>query len=355
MKISAISLLGLLVLFSVEFVCGGTDYYSVLGVSRTATSREIAKKYRQLSKKYHPDKNPGDKEAEKKFVQLAEAYEALSDEEKRSIYDRYGEEGLKQHQPSDKKFDPFDIWSQIFGRSRNSERQSPSIVMEIEVELKEIYLGTTHEIDVSKQVICDHCRGSGAKSPNDVTSCTACGGHGVRIVKQMLAPGIFQQFQTTCGGKGKMIKSKCPVCDGKKVRRGNEQLTLVIEKGIEDGSSIVFDKEGDEAPDIIPGDIIFNIKTLLDPVFTRKGDDLHIKETISLIDALTGFEKNITHLDGRIVNLKREAVTQPGFTQVINNEGMPRYKSSPSKGDLYVEYTVIFPNKIDDPTKEDEL
>ncbi|CAG8731123.1 5540_t:CDS:2, partial [Cetraspora pellucida] len=213
-----------------------TDYYQLLDVHRSASQREIKKKYKQLSKKYHPDKNPGDKEAEQKFVQLAEAYEVLSDETKRSIYDKYGEEGLKQHGSGGTNFhNPFDIFAKFFGGSGHfgdssqTERQGPTIVMDIEVDLKELYLGTQVEVDISKQVICSHCRGSGAKSEDDVITCDACSGRGVKVVKQMLGPGIFQQFHSTCdscGGKGKIVKSKCPICSGRKVLRANEQLTV---------------------------------------------------------------------------------------------------------------------------------
>ncbi|CAG8612000.1 7087_t:CDS:2 [Funneliformis mosseae] len=361
MRLTSLSFLGLLLLLSVEIIYCGTDYYSVLGVSRSASSREIKKRYKQLSKKYHPDKNPGDKEAEQKFVQLAEAYEVLSDDEKRDIYDRYGEEGLKQRSQGGGGFhNPFDIFASFFGGTghfghhQQSERQGPNITMELEVELKELYLGAQIEVDVSKQVICEHCGGSGAKKADDVITCNVCGGRGVKVVKQQLGPGIFQQFHSTCetcGGVGKIVKSKCPVCKGKKVRRGNEQLTIIIEKGQVDGGTIVFEKEGDESPETIPGDIIFKVNTIPNPTFERKGNDLYAEQTISLIDALTGFEKNMTHLDDRNVLLKRDKVTQPGFVQIIKNEGMPQFRSQ-SKGDLYVKYTVVFPSVIDDNTKQ---
>ncbi|CAG8506202.1 2091_t:CDS:2 [Acaulospora morrowiae] len=359
MKFNSLPFWVLLLLLSVDLVCAGADYYEILGVSRSATSREIKKKYKQLSKKYHPDKNPGDKEAEQKFVQLAQAYEVLSDEEKRAIYDKYGEEGLKQGAGGQEFHSPFDIFAQFFGGSghfgrQQTERQGPNVVMELEVDLKELYLGTQLEVDVSKQVICEHCRGSGAKSPDDVETCSTCSGNGVKVVKQMLGPGIFQQYHSTCekcGGKGKIVKTKCPVCNGKKVRRANEQLTVAVEAGMVDGGTVTFEKEGDEAPDIIPGDIIFKVYTLPHPTFVRKGDDLYTKKTISLIDALTGFEKNFTHLDGRTIILKRDQVTQPGFIEVIKSEGMPQYRTK-HKGDLYVEYNVVFPVVIDDETKK---
>ncbi|CAG8550557.1 3665_t:CDS:2 [Diversispora eburnea] len=334
MKLTSISFWGLLLLLSVDLIYGGTDYYSILDVPRSATTREIKKKYKLLSKKYHPDKNPGDKEAEQKFVQLAQAYEVLSDDEKRSIYDKFGEEGLKHNTGGQDFHNPFDIFAQFFGGSG--------------------HFGTQIEVDVSKQVICEQCRGTGAKSADDLITCSACNGEGMKVVKQMLGPGIFQQFHSTCdkcGGKGKMIKTKCPICEGKKVRRTTEQLNVIVDAGMVDGGDVKFEKESDEAPDTIPGDIIFKIKTLPHPQFERNGDDLYTKETISLIDALTGFEKNFTHLDGRTVILKSDQVTQPGFVKVIKNEGMPQHRTK-SKGDLYVEYTVVFPSVIDEKTKQ---
>ncbi|CAG8477821.1 7057_t:CDS:2 [Ambispora leptoticha] len=281
-------------------------------------------------------------------------YEILVDDEKRSIYDRYGEEGLK----GEKQHNPFDIFAQFFGGSghfghQKTEQKGPNISIDLEVDLKEIYLGTKFDIDVSKQVICEHCGGSGAKNANDVVKCSACDGRGMKYVKQIMGANIFQ-IQTTCdvcGGKGKIVKTKCPHCQGKKVRRGSEQLTVNIEKGMAEGERIIYEKEGDESPDIIPGDIILTLKTIPHPVFVRKGDNLYTKETVTLLEALTGFEKNITHLDDRIVTIRRDKVTRPGFVEVIAGEGMPRYKSKNQHGNLYVEFTVLFPTSLDEEVK----
>ncbi|KAG9301669.1 hypothetical protein G9A89_016740 [Geosiphon pyriformis] len=358
MRLSFLSVWGLMLLLSVDLVCvsASTDYYSILGVSRSASASEIKRRYKQLAKKYHPDKNPGDVEIEEKFVKVAQAYEVLSDEEKRNIYDRYGEEGLKGENKGG-FHNPFDIFDKFFGGAfkhpQKTEQRGPNIVLELEVVLKELYLGTKFDVEVSKQVICEHCSGTGAKSVNDVVKCSACDGRGVRFVKQIIGASMFQ-IQTTCdvcGGKGKTIKTKCPHCQGKKVRRGNEQLTVNIEKGMADGEQIVFEQESDESPDTIPGDIIFKLKTIPHPVFVRKGDNLYTKETINLIEALTGFEKNITHLDDRRITIKRETVTQPGFVEVVKGEGMPRYRSS-QRGNLYVEFTVVFPTLLENETKE---
>ncbi|CAG8433922.1 12138_t:CDS:2 [Ambispora gerdemannii] len=359
MRLSILSVWGFLLLISVNLICissASTDYYSILGVSRSATTKEIKKRYKVLAKKYHPDKNPDDKEVEEKFVKISHAYEVLVDDEKRDIYDRYGEEGLKgENQPF---HNPFDIFAQFFGGSghfghQKTERRGPNMAVDLEVDLKELYLGTKFDVDVSKQVICEHCGGSGAKNPDDVVKCSACDGRGAKYVKQVMGSNIFQ-IQTTCdvcGGKGKIVKTKCPHCQGKKVRRGSEQLTVNIEKGMAEGEQIIFEKEGDESPDIIPGNIVLTLKTIPHPAFTRKGDNLYTKETVTLLEALTGFEINITHLDDRTVTIRRDKVTSPGFVEVITGEGMPRHKSKNQYGNLYVEFTVSFPTFLDEEVK----
>ncbi|KAF9310014.1 DnaJ- protein scj1 [Podila horticola] len=334
----------------------GADYYKVLGLTRSASTKEIKKQYKVLSRKYHPDKNPGNKVAEEKFVEVAAAYEVLSDKDKKTVYDRYGEEGLKQQQGQGGGFhDPFDIFAQFFGggarhQHGQHERRGPEMRMELEVTLEELYSGNSIEIEVSKQVICGHCGGSGAKSSDDVVTCSGCHGHGAKTVKHMLAPGMFQQFRQTCdecGGKGKMIRHKCPICSGTKVQRGSEQLTIVIEPGMADGATIVFDREADESPDLVPGDVIFDLRTRPHSIFERRGDALYTYVTISLEQALLGFNLEIKHLDGKVVTLTRGAAVTPyGFVQTLKGQGMPIKGSRGDFGDLFVEYKVVFPEKL---------
>ncbi|KAG0351695.1 hypothetical protein BC939DRAFT_392096 [Gamsiella multidivaricata] len=353
----AIILLGLILGLLATLVAAGADYYKVLGLTRSASSKEIKKQYKVLSKKYHPDKNPGNKEAEEKFVEVAAAYEVLSDKEKKSIYDRYGEEGLKQQQQQGHGgfHDPFDIFAQFFGggsrhQHAEQERRGPELRMELEVTLEELYSGKSIEIEVSKQIVCPHCSGSGAKSSDDVVTCSTCQGQGVRIVKHMLAPGMFQQFRQTCdqcGGKGKTIKEHCPVCHGTKVQRGSEQLTIVVEPGLADGSTIVFDGEGDEAPEVLPGDVIFEIKTRAHSTFERRQDALYTYVTITLEQALLGFDLELKHLDGKPIKLTRgENVTPYGYVQTLKGQGMPIKGSRGDFGDMFVEYKVEFPEKL---------
>ncbi|KAF9082823.1 DnaJ- protein scj1 [Mortierella sp. AM989] len=349
-------LLGLILGLLATLVAAGADYYKVLGLTRSASVREIKKQYKVLSKKYHPDKNPGNKEAEERFVEVAAAYEVLSDSDKKSIYDRYGEEGLKQQQSQQGGFhDPFDIFAQFFGGgSRHQhgaqERKGPEIRLEVEVTLEELYSGTSIEFEVSRQIICPHCNGSGAKSSDDVVTCSGCQGQGAKIVKHMLAPGMFQQFRQTCdqcGGKGKVIREHCPICHGTKIQRGSEQLTIVIEPGLADGASIVFDREADEAPEVIPGDVIFDVRTRPHATFERRQDNLYTYVTITLEQALLGFNLEIKHLDGKPVKLTRgQDVTPFGFVQTLHGQGMPIKGSRGDFGDLFVEYKVAFPESL---------
>ncbi|CAO3688909.1 unnamed protein product [Umbelopsis vinacea] len=315
--------------------------------------KTILMAYKTLSKIHHPDKNPGDQGAKDKFVELSDAYAVLADDEKRRIYDQYGEEGLKQQNGGGGGFhNPFDIFQQFFGGGGHAqqERRGPDMNVELDVTLEELYHGKTFEADVSKQVVCDHCFGSGAENSDDVVTCTACKGTGVLLFEMQLGPHMVQQFQQQCDhchGKGKVVRQVCTVCHGHKVRRGNEQYSITIERGMKDGGVITLDREADEYPDdVIPGDIHFTLKTQPHPRFERRGDHLYTKETITLYEALVGFVHKIEQLDGRNITLKRTGVTQYGFVQNIPGEGMPIEHTSDA-GDLFVEYKVIFPTHID--------
>ncbi|KAJ2552676.1 DnaJ- protein scj1 [Coemansia sp. RSA 1878] len=361
----------IVVLLLVLSVCtvvsaAGKDYYKILGVSRDASQQEIKRQYKTLSRKHHPDKNPGDKEAHERFIELAQAYEVLSDDEKREIYNRYGEEGLKNQGGSGGAgfHDPFDIFAQFFGGNVRFDRRGgarakprgPDVRIHMPVTLHELYTGTEIDVDISKQAICSHCDGSGAASPDDVETCSKCSGSGVRIVKQMLGPGIVQQMQTTCdkcSGKGKMIAKPCPHCKGARVMREPDTLAVRVEPGMSDGEELVFDEEADQHPDHEPGSVIFRLQQQPHETFERRGDDLHAEVTISLLDALVGFTRSMTHVDGKsTIELRRKGITPPGFVQRLSGKGMPRHRSGNSKhGDLLVTYWINFPVAISTDAK----
>eukprot|EP01113_Clastostelium_recurvatum_P020576 TRINITY_DN2434_c0_g1_i1.p1 TRINITY_DN2434_c0_g1~~TRINITY_DN2434_c0_g1_i1.p1 ORF type:complete len:388 (-),score=115.00 TRINITY_DN2434_c0_g1_i1:17-1135(-) len=355
------ALLLILLLTSNVTAKGKADYYELLGVSRSATPQEIKKAYRKMSLQYHPDKNPG-AENEEKFVQLANAYEVLSDADKRRTYDQYGEEGLKQGAGQQGFKNPFDIFANFGfggggggGGAQNMQNRGPEVEVDLEVTLKDIYLGRTLKVAHKKQQLCSHCRGTGAKKASDVQTCGGCKGSGVKVKVHQLGPGFVQQMQTTCdecGGKGKKVTSTCPHCKGKKVEATDDDLLVIVERGMSDGQRITFNGQGDETPDQQPGDLHFKIVTQPHKRFTRKGDDLYYTASISLLESLVGFTKQIKHLDGHIVEVKRTDVTKPGFIMTVEDEGMPQHNYPSQTGKLYVEFTVRFPTSLTDQQRE---
>ncbi|KAJ9076160.1 DnaJ- protein scj1 [Entomophthora muscae] len=340
----------------IEVVLG--NFYARLGLKKSASKLAIKKAYRKLSIKYHPDKNPGDEEAKEKFIKISEAHEVLSDDEKREIYDTHGEEGLKNGGATQFR-DPFSMFESFFGsgfRSQGSqEKKGPSFSMPLRVTLEDIYNGKDIDIDVSKNVICPKCAGTGAKHADHVKKCNKCSGRGIVVKLQQLAPGFVQQVQTTCdacGGKGKIVTSTCTTCSGNKVVVDDDVLSVSIERGMPDGYKMLFEEEADQHPDHIAGDIQVEIVTLPHPVFTRQDMDLHAKFSITLLESLVGFERSLIHLDGRKVQLKRDEVTPAGFIQKVASEGMPRHNRPSEKGDLYVTYSVEFPKKLSSSAKD---
>ncbi|KZV72642.1 DnaJ-domain-containing protein [Peniophora sp. CONT] len=330
-------------------VAAATDYYKVLDVHRSASDQDIRKAYKRLSRQYHPDKNK-DPDAETRFVEIARAYEVLSDTQKRQIYDRHGEEGLKSHEGGHPHHaNPFDMFSSFFGGDPGHDqvRRGPTSVSDFEVPLADVYTGSSVDFMIKKKILCDHCRGSGAASDDDIHTCHACGGAGVRLQKQQIFAGMFATTQATCnecGGRGKVIKKKCPHCRGEKVIDYSGSYTLEITPGAPEGHEVIFEGEADESPDWEAGDVVLRVRTQKQKGgFRRKETSLYWKETIGVDEALLGFERNLTHLDGHVVPLKRTGVTQPGFVQTIKGQGMPVFERHNEFGDLFIEYNVVMP------------
>ncbi|KAI0707338.1 DnaJ-domain-containing protein [Earliella scabrosa] len=333
------------------------DLYKILELSKSASEQDIRKAYKRLSRKYHPDKNkePG---AEEKFVEIAHAYEVLSDSTKRQIYDRHGEEGLKAHEGGQHYANPFDMFQSFFGggHAQQQVRKGPTSVSEFEVSLADIYTGASIDFMIKKRILCDHCRGTGAASSDDIHTCNACGGQGVRIMRQQIMPGMFTQSQVTCnecGGRGTVIKKRCPHCNGNKVMDHTQHYTLEVPKGAPEGHEVVFEGEADESPDWEAGDVVIRIRSKKEKGgWRRKESGLYWRESITVAEALLGFERNLTHLDGHLVELKRHSVTQPGYVQTIKGEGLPFFDRPSEHGDLYVEYNVVLPTEITPETKK---
>ncbi|OCK76557.1 DnaJ-domain-containing protein [Lepidopterella palustris CBS 459.81] len=354
------------------------DFYKLLGIKKDASEREIKKAYRTLSKKFHPDKNPGDQSAHDKFVLVAEAYDCLIDVEQRRIYDQYGHEGLEQHKRGGGRpqhHDPFDLFSRFFGGSGHfghsgGERRGPNMEVRVAVPLRDFYNGRQTEFTVEKQAICSACEGTGSED-GQVDTCDVCGGRGMRITRQQLAPGLFQQVQSMCDachGKGKKIQHPCPVCGGSRVVREPETHELNVEKGMPRGVRITYENEADESPDWVAGDLIVHLVEA-DPqlgteehektdgtFFRRRGKDLFWREVLSLREAWMGdWTRNITHLDGHIVQLsrKRGEVVQPNTVEIVQGEGMPLWHQELPEGVdeafgvLHIEYVVILPDEME--------
>jgi len=208
---------------------------------------------------------------------------------------------------------------------------------------------------IKKRILCDHCRGSGAASDSDIHTCTGCGGSGVKLVKQQIFPGMFAQSQTTCnecGGRGKVIVKKCPHCDANKVVDHTAHYTLDVTPGMPEGHEVVFEGEGDESPDWEAGDVVLRVRSRKDKgAWRRKESSLYWRETIGIDEALLGFDRNLTHLDGHVVRLLRKGVTQPGYVQIVEGEGMPLFENRNLHGDLFVEYNVVLPIEISSQTR----
>ena len=303
----------------------------------------------------------------------------MSDEQLRSIYDRYGHDGVESHrngQGGGGHHDPFDLFSRFFGGGGGGRGRSPGKprgrdrAFKIAVSLRDFYNGAESEFEWDKQCICDHCDGSGS-ADGKVHTCTVCGGAGQRLFKQQLAPGMFQQMTRpcdACGGRGEVIKNKCPHCRGERVVRKSTPVPLKIAPGHGLGHTIVHEGEADESPDWETGNIVLHLveqdpSTAENPdgldglYFRRKGDDLYWTELLSLREAWMGdWTRNLTHLDAHIVHLgrKRGEVIQPGHIETITGEGMPKWHEDGDSvyhkyeyGNLYVTYEVVLPDQMD--------
>lgn len=368
----------LLLCYLLQVALCAEDFYKVLGLKRDAGDREIKSAYRQLSKKYHPDKNPNDPTAKDKFVEVSEAYEALSDAKTRKIYDQYGHEGLKKHQQGGGgggRHDAFDVFSRFFGGNGHfgqaQERRGPNVELKVQIPLRDFYLGRTVEFQWDKQEICERCDGTGAED-KVVDTCQKCNGRGIVVQKHQLAPGMFQQVQMhcdRCGGRGKSIKHVCPVCSGQRVARQATTVSVTIQRGTAKDARVVYENEADASPDYVAGDLLVTLseKEAGDPAdnpdhvdgvnFRRRGDDLFWREVISLREAWMGdWTRNLTHMDGHIVHLKRARgeVVQPGQVETVAGEGMPIYDEDGDSvyhktqyGNLYVEYSVVLPDQME--------
>ncbi|KAG6480921.1 hypothetical protein ZIOFF_057509 [Zingiber officinale] len=340
-----------------------TKYYEILGVPKTASQEDLKKAYRKAAIKNHPDKG-GDPE---KFKELAQAYEVLSDPEKREIYDQYGEDALKEGMGGGSgDHNPFDIFESFFGGSPfggggssrgRRQRRGEDVIHPLKVSLEDLYNGTSKKLSLSRNVICQKCSGKGSKSGVS-TKCSGCQGSGMKVTIRQLGPGMIQQMQHPCNeckGTGETIneKDRCPECKGEKVVQEKKVMEVVVEKGMQNGQKVTFPGEADEAvcstpPETVTGDIIFVLQQKEHPKFKRKGDDIYYEHNLSLTEALCGFQFVLTHLDNRQLLIKSNPgeVVKPDQFKAINDEGMPMYQRPFMKGKLYIHFNVDFPDSL---------
>nr|CAG4645598.1 EOG090X07WF [Lynceus sp. MCZ IZ 141354] len=305
----------------------GRDFYSILGVSRTASTNQIKKAYRKLAKELHPDKNKGDAEADEKFKDLGAAYEVLSDADKRELFDRCGEECVQKESGMNGGMDPFASFFGDFGfqfshgeQGHREVAKGADIVMDLQVSLEELYSGNFVEITHNKPVL---------KPAKGTRKCNCR----QEMVTRQLGPGRFQMTQQTV----------CDECPNVKFINEERVLEVEIEPGMRDGQEQKFTAEGEPHIDGEPGDLRLRIQTAPHPTFERRGDDLYTNVTISLSDALTGFEMDVVHLDGHKVHVVRDKVTWPGARIRKKGEGMPNYENNNLFGMLYITFDVEFP------------
>jgi molecular chaperone DnaJ len=351
------------------------DYYEVLGVSKTATADEIKKAYRKKAIQYHPDKNPGDKEAEEKFKEAAEAYDVLSDEQKRQRYDQFGHAafsgagggggyggfgGFGGGGFSMNMDDIFEHFGDIFGGhfggrggSRGGTPRGTNLRVRVKITLEEAATGVEKKIKLNKKVTCSHCNGTGAENPSDLETCSVCGGTGrvVRTTQSFFGPMQTQTTCSACHGTGKVIKKKCHKCGGEGLETSSEVVSINIPAGIYDGAQLAMKGYGNAAPQGgVSGDLYIIVEVEEHKDLIRNNDDLIYNLMLPLTVAVLGDEVVIPTLEGK-VKIKIKPGTQPGEVLRLRNKGVPSLNGY-GRGDLLVNIGVYIPERLSSEEKE---
>ena len=348
------------------------DYYEVLGVSKSADATEIKKAYRKLALKYHPDKNPGDKEAEEKFKEAAEAYDVLSNEEKRRRYDQFGHAGVGGAgqggfgggMSMDDIFSQFgDIFGSFggfsgfggFGGGRSARRvnRGTNLRVKVKMNLQEIATGIEKKIKVKKYVACQHCNGTGAKDGKSYSTCSTCKGSGQVTRVQNTILGAMQTTSTcpTCEGEGKIINEKCTFCNGEGVLMSEEVISINIPAGVGEGMQLSLSGKGNAARrGGVNGDLIVLIEEEEHPELVRDGNDLLYNVFIGYPEAVLGETVEIPTIEGK-VKVKIEAGTQPGKILRLRGKGLPDVNGY-GKGDLLAKVNVWIPKNLSKDEKK---
>lgn len=349
------------------------DYYEVLGVSKSATDDEIKKAYRKIAIKYHPDRNPGNKEAEEKFKEAAEAYDVLHDPQKRQQYDQFGFDapggGFGGFGGGGFSTDDiFSMFGDIFGGHagfggfgggfggghRAPQYRGADLRINVTLSLQEIATGTTKKFKVKKDVACPDCHGSGAEAGSSAETCTKCGGSGVvmKTVRTMLGIMQTQTECPECHGEGKVIKNKCHNCGGTGVIKGEDIVEVKIPAGVAEGMVVNIPGKGNAGPhNGVNGDIQVCIFEEANDTFVRDGNDVIYNLLLDIPTAILGGTVEIPTIDGSKVKIKIEPGTQPGKTLRLRGKGLPTVQGyGQGTGDLVVNISVFVPKTL---TKEE--
>lgn len=348
------------------------DYYEVLGVEKTATDDEIKKAYRKMAKKYHPDLNPGDQEAEAKFKEVGEAYAVLSDGEKRSRYDQFGFAGVDPNYGAGDGYGGFgggfggfdvdlgSIFSDFFGGGastgtrRNGPRKGENVRAAVTLTFEEAAFGCEKEVTASRVEKCAKCSGTGSADGSEPVTCTSCGGSGVvRTVRQ--TPFGAMQQQTTCqkcGGTGKTVKDPCPTCRGKGKVRKNKKIMVKVPAGVDNGQAVRVSGEGSVGSQGGGnGDLLVEVNVLSHAIFEREGSDVICEMPITFVQAALGGELEVPTLDGKVRYNIPEG-TQTGTTFRLRNKGIPVVGYQNRRGDQYVTVVVETPKNLSKEQKD---
>jgi molecular chaperone DnaJ len=354
------------------------DFYDVLGVTKSASAEEIKKAYRKMAIKYHPDKNPGDKQAEDNFKEAAEAYEILSNAEKKQRYDHYGHAGVGGAASGGggggyggggmNMEDIFSQFGDIFGnggggggspfdsffggggqQSRGGRRvaKGSNLRIKVKLTLEEIANGTEKKIKVNKQITCKTCDGTGAKDKSSVSTCKTCGGSGAvrRVTNTILGQMQTSSTCPTCNGSGQQITSKCTVCHGEGTTRGEETISINIPAGVSDGMQLSMSGKGNAAPNGgVPGDLIILIEETPHESLKREGNNVVYDLHVSIIDAALGYSAEVPTIDGK-AKIKIEPGTQSGKLLRLKGKGIPEVNSY-HRGDEIIHVNIWTPKAL---------